>query len=158
METEKTIELSKYLSTIGFLKMLKRRFSSEEAFELAKEGFANFMIESYKLILGETKPNSQDRFDRFRDHYEEAAAKKPYVSIITSEPKILKVRFDRCPFSEALAHYHLGDMVYAFCLSDPAFTKVVLPGVRFERSHEIAKGSDHCDHTWIFEKRGENGN
>lgn len=141
-----------HLSTVGFLTILKNNFSHEEAFKLAIDSFTNYMVKYYELILTATEPGSQERFDKFRNHYAECAVDRDYLHIIESKPNILRVRFERCPFSEVMTEYNLDEFSYAFCLSDLAFTKEVLPGVKFHRGHVIAKGDKYCDHTWIFEK------
>ena len=73
-----------------------------------------------------------------------------YIEIIKSQPDILEVRFERCPFDEVMREYNLTDLTHAFCLSDYAFTEALLPGVELHRTHEIAKGDKFCDHKWIF--------
>ena len=141
-----------HLLTIGFLRTIKNNFNMSEAFRLAKESFTNYMIEYYDLILFGTNPYSQERFDKFRDHYKNAASRNSYLQIIISTPNILKVHYHRCPFVEVMKHYDLKEFSYAYCLSDPGFTEVVLPGVRFQRENLISKGDRYCNHTWIFEE------
>lgn len=143
---------ARHLITVGFLKALKDNFSRDLAFKIALQGFINYMTEYYNLVLKSTEKGSQERFNRFRRHYEEYAAKCPYCNIEESTPTVLKVRYTRCPFAEVLSEYNLYNFAYAFCLSDPAFTKNVLSGVKFYREHEIVKGDSYCDHTWIFTK------
>lgn len=132
--------------------MLKNNFGHKKAFQLAVEGFSNYMAEYYNLILEDTQPYSQKRFDKFRKHYAKVASRIPYMQIIHSSKNILKARFKRCPFSEVMKHYRLKGFSYAFCLSDPAFTKKVLPGVKFRRKSLISKGGRYCDNTWIFKE------
>ena len=136
--------------TAAFLCALKASLSHEKAFEIAAKGFANYMINYYELILSSTRKGSQERFDRFRQHYEKHAAESDYVKIVKSRPHILEVRFERCPFAEVMREYNLADLTHAFCLSDYAFTEELLPGVELHRTHEIAKGHNFCDHIWIF--------
>lgn len=138
--------------TAAFLSALKRNLSHEEAFQIAAQGFSNYMISYYELILSSTEKGSQERFDRFRQHYENYATNTTYITIIESNPDVLSVHFDRCPFAEVMAEYEVDDLSYAFCLSDYAFTAKLLPGVRLRRAHEIVKGDAYCDHTWIFQK------
>jgi len=145
--------LERHLMTIGFLQMLKDNFGSQEALKLAREGFKNYMIEYYNLVLSKTRPHSQGRFDKFRRHYVKLASRSSYLRIVKSTPEILEVHFKRCPFSEVMKQYKLKNFSYAFCLSDPAFTKAVLPGVKFRRNNLISKGAKFCDNTWLF-KRG----
>lgn len=139
----------RHLMTVGFLKMLKDNFVFEEAFDLASQGFANYMIGYYNLVLSDTESGSQERFEKFRAHYSQLASESPYLQIVESAPGILKACFTRCPFVEVMKHYDLEQFSWAFCLSDAAFTEAVLPGVRFLRSHTISKGDDCCDHTWV---------
>ena len=146
----------KHLMTVGFLVALKSNLSHKKAFEIAANGFANYMINYYELILSFTKRGSQRRFDKFRQHYEEYARKSGYIKVLESKSNILRVRFERCPFAEVMTEYNLGDLSYAFCLSDYVFTEKVLPGVKFHRVHEIVRGDKYCDHEWTFhEKRGK---
>lgn len=142
----------RHLITVGFLAALKEKCDPEQAFEIAALGFANYMVNYYKLVLASTRIGSQERFDRFRQHYEEYARTSNHIKIVKSEPAILSVRYERCPFAEVMAEYGVDPFLYAFCLSDYAFTEKVLPGVFLHRDHEIAKGDDYCDHTWIFQK------
>ena len=110
------------------------------------------MTSLYNNLLASTKKGSQERFDKFRQFYEEYAEKTSYLKIIKSTPSILRVKYERCPFVEILQDMDLDDLAYAFCLSDPAFTQNVLPKVRFSRTGEISQGNDYCDNTWEFEK------
>lgn len=144
-----------HMITVGFLNALKSNFDPETAFRVAVEGFSNYMENSYRLVLGKTREDSQERFDLFRKKYEGAAEESTYLRIVESTPTTLKVRFERCPFSEVMEEYGLSDLSYAFCLSDPAFTKKVLPGVVFSREHVIVKGDPFCDHTWSYKSPGE---
>jgi len=139
-----------HLMTTGFLSALKESCSPEKAFRIAKKGFANYMTHHYNMILASERPNTQKRFDKFRKHYEEGARRSSYLDIVESSPKVLEARFIRCPFSEVMKEYGLFEFAPAFCLSDYAFTENCLPGVKFERAHEIVKGDDHCDHTWVY--------
>ena len=143
---------ARHLITAGFLKALNDNFSHDLAFEIAVQGFTNYMTEYYNQVLKSTEKGTQERFDLFRRHYEDYAVKSLYCNIEESTPNVLKVRYTRCPFAEVLAEYNLYELAYAFCLSDPAFTKNVLSGVKFCREHEIVKGDLYCDHTWIFTK------
>ncbi len=145
----------RHLITMGFLTALKNNLDSKTAFRIAAEGFSNYMKNYYKLMLGKTKPRSQERFDTFRKNYENYAKKSTYCHIIESTPTTLKLRFNRCPFVEVMKEYNLSDFACAFCLSDPAFTEELLPSVTFHRKHVIAKGDKFCDHTWTYMKPKE---
>lgn len=139
-----------HLITVGFLTALKDNFEHERAFEIAAQAFGNYMIFYYTQVLSSTEEGTQERFDKFRHHYEEYAQKSDYIKIIKSTPHILKIHYDRCPFSEIMAEYNLSDLAYAFCLSDYIFTKKVLPNVKLQRENVIIKGDKYCDHTWIY--------
>jgi len=110
------------------------------------------MTKTYERVLQGTKEYSQVRFDCFRSFYEDFAVKTPYLEIIESSKTKLKVKYNRCPIYEVFIDEGIDDLAYAFCLSDSAFTKNVLPGVIFSRENEIVKGSKYCDHTWEFIK------
>ena len=142
--------------TVSFLTSLKNNLDPETAFQIAVDSFKNYMKNYYKLVLGMTKEGSQKRFDTFRKHYERYAEKSTYCHIIESTSKTLKVKFDRCPFVEVMGEYGLSEFSYAFCLSDPAFTQELLPGVAFHREHLIAKGDSICDHTWTYTNSEKN--
>lgn len=142
--------------TVGLLTALKNNCDEKEAFDIAVQGFANYMTSYYENILAGTSEGSQERFDAFREHYEQYAGKSCYLDIVESRSDLLKVCYRRCPFSEVLDAYGISEFSRAFCLSDYAFTKKVLPGVTFHRTREIAKGDNCCDHTWVFRK-GESG-
>ena len=142
----------KHLITVGFLSALNDICDPERAFEIAAQGFANYMIRHYELVLASTPAGSQERFDSFRQYYEEYAGNSNYISIVRSDATILSVQYERCPFLEVMAEYGMDMFSYAFCLSDYAFTERVLPGVTLRRAHEIAKGDEYCDHTWTFHK------
>jgi len=145
----------RHLITVSFLTAIKSNMDSEKAFQAACDGFAHYMTKLYEQILSTTKAGSQKRFDKFRDFYEQYAKKSSYIKIIESSDTSLKVHYYRCPFAEVMAESGLEDLSYAFCLSDYAFTNNVLPGVEFNRTHEIIKGDDFCDHAWLFIKTGE---
>lgn len=140
----------RHLMTIGFLTAIKDNLNPETAFEIAVDGFSNYMNSYYKSVLGHTREGSQERFDTFRKHYESYAEQSSYIHIVESTTTTLKVRFERCPFVEVMEEYELSDLTYAFCLSDLAFTKEILPEVTFHREHVIAKGASFCDHAWIY--------
>ncbi len=140
------------LTTQSFLAALKENLDSETAFKIARDAFENYMTNLYSNILASTKEGSQERFDKFRRFYEEYAEKTPYLKIIESTPSILKVKYERCPIVEILEDMDLADLAYAFCLSDPAFTQNVLPGVKFSRTGEIARGGAYCDNSWEYKK------
>ena len=108
------------------------------------------MISLYEKVLDSTKKGSQRRFDRFREFYEDYAKKAPNLEIIESTLTRLKVKYKRCPFYEILDDLDMGDLAYAFCLSDIEFTEILLPGVKFSREYEIARGAPYCDNTWEF--------
>ncbi len=138
------------LMIIGFLSAIKENLPSELAFKVACEAFSKYMIRLYTNVLATTEKGSQERFDKFRVYYEEYAQNTPYLEIIESNSRTLRVKYNRCPFYEILKENDLEDLAYAFCLSDPAFTEKVLPGVRFTRSQEIAMKGTYCDNTWEF--------
>lgn len=138
------------LSTISFLKALKENLDSDTAFKIAQKAFSKYMISYYEKVLDSTKEGSQRRFDRFREFYEDYAKKTAYLEIIESSPTRLQVKYKRCPFYEILDDLDMGDLAYAFCLSDIGFTEVVLPGVEFSREYEIARGGPYCDNSWEF--------
>ena len=140
----------KHLMTIGFLQTLKNHFNPDQAFTLAAESFSAYMKFYYQHLLRNTKPGSQKRFDTFRKHYKDCGKKTPYIQILESTPTTLKVKYTRCPFTEILNEYNLPEFSYAFCLSDPAFTKQLLPHVTFHRENVIAKETPYCDHTWTY--------
>jgi DNA-binding transcriptional ArsR family regulator len=66
-----------------------------------------------------------------------------YEDILASTEEYSQERFD-------CFRKFYEDLAYAFCLSDLTFTKKVLPGVKFSRNHEIARGGPYCDNTWEF--------
>ena len=138
------------LTAVSFLKALKENLDFDLAFKIASDAFTNYMTELYENVLSETKKGTQERFNVFRKFYENYATKTPYLKIIESSESNLKVRYERCPLFEILNDLELGDLAYSFCLSDPAFTKKVLPGVDFSRKNEISKGAPYCDNTWKF--------
>lgn len=140
----------RHLMTVSLLTALKDNLDPDTAYKIAIDGFTNYMKNYYRLVLETTRERSQERFDTFRRHYERIAEKNTCCHIIKSTPTTLKVRFDRCPFVEVMKEYGLSEFSYAFCLSDPAFTRELLPGVVFHREHEIAKGDAICDHTWTY--------
>ena len=143
------------LTAISFLAALKENLDSDMAFKIAYDAFTKYMSTYYENILSSYEIGSQERFNRFRDSYEQFAEKTVYCDIIESTPRILKVKFTRCPFFEVLIDQELGDLAEAFCLSDSAFTEKVLPGVVFTRNYEIVTGGDYCDHTWEFKPRNK---
>ena len=145
--------LQRHRMVVGFLQTLKENFDFETAFKLASEGFKNYMINYYSNVIGENEVDNQKRFNKFRKHYEKCSEISPYLKIIESNPSILKVKYERCPFMEVLDYFQLTEYSYAFCLSDPAFTKELLPGVTFIRNKVIAKGDKFCDHTWKFDNK-----
>ena len=138
------------LTMISFLTTLKENLEPDKAFNIALKAFTRYMIGIYENVLVSTKIGSQERFDKFRVFYEDYAEKTPYLKIIETTPNILKVKYERCPFFEILKDLGLDDLAYAFCLSDPAFTEKLLPGVKFSRTNTIAKGGIYCDNTWEF--------
>jgi len=140
------------LITVSFLSALKKNLKPDLAFTIASDAFTRYMVSIYEEVLGETEIGSQKRFDCFREFYEEHSKKTPYLEILESTPSVLRVKYNRCPFFEILSDYNLEELAYSFCLSDPAFTKEVLPGVKFSRSCEIAKGFQYCDNTWEYGK------
>lgn len=143
----------RHLMTVGFLTALKENFEHERAFEIAAQAFGNYMTFYYTHILSATEEGTQERFDKFRQHYEKYAQKSDYIKIIKSTPQILKIHYNRCPFSEIMAEYNLSDLAYAFCQSDYVFTKKVLPNVKLQRDNVIIKGDKYCDHTWIYPEK-----
>lgn len=136
------------LTAVSFLKALKANLEADTVFKVATEAFTCYMTALYEKVLDSTEKYSQKRFDRFREFYENYAHDTPYLEIIESSHTTLKVKYNRCPFVEILEDADLKELGYTFCLSDPAFTKEVLPGVIFSREHEIARGANFCDHTW----------
>ncbi len=140
------------LTAQSFLAALKENLDNDTAFKIAKDAFEHYMTSLYNNILISTKEGSQERFNKFRQFYEEYAEKTPYLRIIESTPSILRVKYERCPFVEILQDMGLDDLAYAFCLSDPAFTQNVLPGVKFSRTGEIARGHAYCENIWEYEK------
>ena len=138
------------LTAISFLEAIHENLDKNAAFNIAVEAFEKYMTNLYKKVLASTEKGSQERFDRFRKFYEEFAEKTPYCEMVESTPTKLKAKFNRCPFYELLKEKGLEDLGHAFCLSDPAFTKNLLPGVKFSRKHEIARGGPYCDNKWEF--------
>ncbi|MHA2225641.1 MAG: L-2-amino-thiazoline-4-carboxylic acid hydrolase [Candidatus Hodarchaeales archaeon] len=138
------------LSTVSFLTALKENLDHDTAFKIASDAFTKFMTAYYENILSSYEKGSQERFDHFRKSYEQFSEKTPYCDIIDSSSTVLKVKYTRCPFFEVLKDQELENLAYTFCLSDPAFTEKVLPGVIFTRDHEIVTGGEYCDHTWNF--------
>ncbi len=144
------------LTAQSFLIALKENLDPDIAFKIAVAAFTNYMTSIYENVLNSTERGSQERFNRFREFYEEYATKTPYLEIIKSTLTTLKVKYTRCPFFEVSKDLGLDDLAYAFCLSDSAFTKNVLPSVQFSRKHVIAKGDPYCDHVWEFSRENNN--
>jgi len=140
----------KSLTAVSFLAALKENLEPEIAYKVACDAFDNYMTGQFEGILASTEKGSQERFNQFREYYEGYAKKVPYVEVIESNTKILRLKFNRCPFFEILIDLELDDLAYPFCLSDYAFTEKVLPGVKFSRAHEITKGDQCCDPTWEY--------
>lgn len=140
------------LTARSFLAALKEHLDPEKAFEVARSAFARYMTGVYERVLSSTKPGTQERFDCFREFHAEYAKITPYLEILESNETVLKVVYHRCPFFEISRDEGLGELAYAFCLSDPTFTQNVLPGVKFSRNKIIAKGDGYCDNTWEFKK------
>ena len=138
------------LTAISFLEAISENVDNDTAFKIASDAFEKYMTNLYKNILASTEEGTQERFDKFRSFYEDYAKKTPYLKIIKSTPEILEVKYERCPFYEVLNDIGFKDLAYAFCLSDPVFTKNVLPGVKFSRSNVIAKNGPYCDNKWTF--------
>lgn len=138
------------LPTISFMKAIMKNLDFNKAFKITEEAFSNYMTSLYEDILEGTEEGSQERFNKFRRFYEDYASKTSYLEIIKSNKNILKVKYNRCPFFEVCKVNGLQDLVYAFCLSDPGFTRKVLPNVTFSREKVIAKGDNYCDNTWNF--------
>lgn len=143
------------LTAVSFLAALKENLDNDTAFRIALDAFTRYMTSYYERILVSTEKCSQERFDRFKESYERFSEETPYCEVIESSPQILRVKYTRCPFYEILTDQGLEELAYAFCLSDPSFTKRVLPCVIFSREHEIVKGGKYCDHTWKFSTEGE---
>jgi len=139
--------------TVGLLKSLKSNTEPDIAFQLASDGFNNFMIDYYTKVLEGTSEGSQERFDAFRKHYEEYAENSTYIRVQESMPSSLKVIYQRCPFAEVMEAHGLSEFTRAYCLSDEAFTKKVLPGVTFHRENLIASGDKFCDHSWTKDNK-----
>jgi predicted ArsR family transcriptional regulator len=140
--------LNKHLITVGFIKALENNLDPKLAYDIASEAFSNYMKEYYRIILGSTEKGSQERFDTFRKHYERYSTKSSYIQIVESTSRILRIKFNRCPFSEVMEEFGLSKFTHAFCLSDLAFTRELLPGVTFQRDHVIAEGDSFCNHSW----------
>ena len=148
---------ARHLLTAGFLSALQSNCVPEMAITISEQAFARFMIKNYESVLAGTCLGSQERFDRFRAHYEDAATARKYMTIVASEPSLLAARYSRCPFYEVMKEEGVGELAPAFCLSDYTFTEKVLPGVKFSRMHEITQGDSFCDHTWRFSAGFKNG-
>lgn len=142
----------RHLLTVGFLTTLKKNFDKKTAFRLAAESLSFYMLYYYQEIFKGTMPGSQQRFNAFRKHYEQYANKSTYLHIVTSTPTTLKVQYDRCPLTEVMKVYDLSEFSSAFCLSDPAFTKKLLPEVTFHRCCTIAQGARCCDQAWVYKR------
>ena len=138
------------LTAVSFLAALNDNLDKDTSFKIALDAFTRYLTNLYKKVLEKTTEGSQERFDKFREFYEEFAEKTPYCEILESTSTILKVKFIRCPFFEVLKDSNLEYLAHAYCLSDPAFTKNVLPGVNFSRKHLISNNEPYCDNTWEF--------
>jgi len=142
--------LNNHMITIGFLKTLKDNLSPDDAYNFAKEAFKNYMVHRWSLILADTKPGSQERFDMFRKKHEEIAMNIEYRNVLESSPNLLRVVFFRCPFAEIMNEHGLKELTTTFCLSDFSYTEEVLPGVTLTRNSVIAEGNDCCENIWIY--------
>lgn len=139
---------NRHLMTVGFLSALSENLNYDKAFDIALKAFTNYMVNFWEINLKDTLKGSQERFDKFRKHYENICPS--YCEIIESTGSILRVCYRRCPFSEVAKFHGVFELAYSFCLSDTAMTSIVLPGVAFQRNYEIIKGDPICDHTWIY--------
>jgi len=133
---------------VELLRSMDGTLDRNEALSLARRAFAEYMIGYYSDVLRDTRPRTQVRFDAFRRHYEAYASRRDYIDIVSSDARTLSVRYRRCPFHELLASRGIDHYTACFCAADIAFTEACLPGVRFERNHEIATDGAPCDHTW----------
>jgi L-2-amino-thiazoline-4-carboxylic acid hydrolase-like protein len=106
------------------------------------------MISIYEEVLEGTTPESQERFDKFREFYENHPKTSPYCEILESSKQLLKVVFHRCPHVEILKNEDLFEFAESSCLSDIAFTERLLPGVKFTRESSIREGSEGCIMKW----------
>ncbi len=135
-------------STISFLKAIKEILPLDMAIEVSNKAASNYMISIYEDVLEGTNPDTQQRFDRFREFYEAHPKKSPYCDIMESSTSILKVRFNRCPHAEILMSEDLFQFANSSCLSDNVMTDSLLPGIVFSRESSIVNGSSTCIMKW----------
>ncbi|WKZ71063.1 MAG: L-2-amino-thiazoline-4-carboxylic acid hydrolase [Melioribacteraceae bacterium] len=136
------------LSTLSFLKAIDSNLPLQKAIEIADYAAANYLITYYEEVFDGTEPASQQRFDRFREHYLQHSLKSSYCEVIESTETYLKVQFLRCPFVEILDDEKLLHFAESSCKSDQAFTEKLLPGVKFNRLSSIVAGEQKCIMEW----------
>ncbi len=136
------------ISSICYLKAIKQLLPKELALQVSNLAASNYMISYYEKVLTGSIPESKERFDLFRKHYEAYPSISPYCEIVSSDENCLVVKFTRCPYAEVLFDEHLSEFTHSSCFSDISFTKQLLPGVEFIRSRSILNGDGECIMTW----------
>ncbi len=136
------------LSTLSYLRAIDSNLPVQKAIEIADFAAANYLITYYEEVFIGTKPASQQRFDRFREHYLQHSLISSYCEVIESTKTYLKIQFFRCPFVEILEDEKLIHFAESSCKSDQAFTEKLLPGVKFNRISSIVTGENKCIMEW----------
>ncbi len=134
--------------TLCFLKALKLKLSINEAIEIADAAASEYMIQYYEDIFKDINEKTQERFNKFREHYERYPNQSPYCEVLESGSNVLKVRYNRCPLRDVLICEGLGEFAFSFCKSDATFTERLLPGVKLTRECSIVSGDKHCIMRW----------
>jgi len=135
-------------SSISYLNAIKQLLPPEVGIKVAKLAAENYILSYYQDVFKNTLPGSQERFDKFRKHYESYPKTSTYCEICASNKSSIIVRYKRCTYAEILYDEHLSEFASLFCNSDMIFTKALLPGVDFVRKSSIISGDNECLMIW----------
>ena len=122
LEKEKQLK-----ATLGFLKAIKSNLSKNLAVEIAECAADNYILSIYKDVFKGTKPGTQNRFNRFRNFYENYSSLISYCEIVESTKNKIEVLFHRCPYFEILKNEKLSHFAESSCNSDLTFTNKLMP-------------------------------
>jgi predicted ArsR family transcriptional regulator len=95
----------------------------------------------------------EERFEKFKEDMKVKSEQGGHFTIVSESDRHLEVRFNRCPYYEVYTDLGVPEVCRKYCDADFTAFRNLHPGLKVERSHEIAYGDSYCNHRWVLEKQ-----
>ena len=126
-------------------------FARQMIEELGEEQALGIIARAYEQFSGDYFQDMAAEHGDDMIGLAKAAKSFPHTEIVEATDEKLAIRVSRCAHYLAWKELGLPQVAPLYCDGDYAATKRFNPRMKVVRTKELARGADHCNHTWLYE-------